>query len=233
MNRSLSLSALFLIAGASLSLVGLTGCGGSDSAVDEVTTAERFEKGMAELEDGDYQTAAEQFEVILLQDPASEYADDAQYYLGETHYRNESYKLAAFHFNRVTRDFPSSPHYKRALYLTGECYYEVSPQFERDQTETENAIRQFEAFRKIYPRDSLSTVAQDRIESLRSKLAHRLYYIADHYMNRDEYEAAEIYFQRLVDEFPGSEYYSPALEGLETAARRHQEREEERALSRK
>lgn len=231
MNRFLShLSAVLLSA---LLFPVLQSCGGSGKAAAEISTKERFEIGMAALEDEDYLKAQQQFEIILLQDPASEYADDAQFYLGEAHYRDSDYKLAAFHFNRVVRDFPSSVHYKQALFQTGDCYFQVSPNYERDQQETENAIKQFQLFTKVFANDSLTIVAQERIVSLRTKLARREYTVATHYLNQDEFQAAEIYFQRIVDKYPDTRYYEQALKGLEEAATRLQKREEERALSRK
>ncbi len=131
MNRFLfNLSAVLLSA---LLFPVLQSCGGSGKAAAEISTKERYEIGMAALEDENYLKAQQQFEIILLQDPASEYADDAQFYLGEAHYRDSDYKLAAFHFNRVVRDFPSSIHYKQALFQTGDCYFQVSPNYERDQ----------------------------------------------------------------------------------------------------
>lgn len=214
-------------------LFALSSCGGSDDAVKTMSTEEHFKQGMAALEDEDYVKAKEQFEVILLQDPASEYADDAQFYLGETHYRDEEYRLAAFHYSRVLKDFPSSPYYKRALFLTGECYYKVSPQFEREQVQTENAINQYRLFVQFYPSDSLTQIARDRIGELRSKLAERSYTVAMHYYNRDEFKAAEIYFQRVIDLYPDTEFYEKALRGREDVRRQLGTRQqpEEKSLS--
>lgn len=193
----------------------LISCGGSDDAAKTMTTEDHFRKGMAALEDNDYEKAKEQFEVILLQDPASEFADDAQFNLGETHYRSKAYRLAAFHYSRVLKDFPSSPYYKRALFLTGECYGEVSAQFEREQTQTESAIAQYRAFVQFFPSDSLTQVAQARIVELRTKLAQRDYSVASQYLDREEYKAAELYFQRVIDRYSDTEYYAKALQGRE------------------
>lgn len=193
----------------------LISCGGSDDAAKTMTTEDHFRKGMAALEDNDYEKAKEQFEVILLQDPASEFADDAQFNLGETHYRNKEYRLAAFHYSRVLKDFPSSPYYKRALFLTGECYGKVSAQFEREQTQTESAIAQYRAFVQFFPSDSLTQVAQARIVELRTKLAQRDYSVANQYLDREEYKAAELYFQRVIDRYSDTEYYAKALQGRE------------------
>lgn len=230
MNRLPFLSVSPLLVLALLCGALLTSCGGSDEALKSMSTEEHYKKGMAALEDKDYEKAKEQFEVILLQDPASEFADDAQFHLGETHYRNKEYRLAAFHYSRVLKDFPSSPYYKRALFLTGECYYEVSAQYEREQTQTENAITQYRAFVQFFPSDSLAQVAQTRIVDMRTKLAHRDYSVASQYLDRDEYKAAELYFQRVIDRYPDTEYYAKALQGREEV-RGHLGTTEDKSLS--
>ena len=200
-----------------LSATLITGCGGSGSSTKDLTTEERFNKGMEALQKEDYQKAQEMFEVILLQDPASEYADDAQFHLAESYYLTGEYRVAAFHYSRVLNDFPGSPLYKQALFLTGECYYKVSPQFERDQSQTETAIRQYRAFLQFFPNDSLSQTVQERIVDLRTRLAHRDYSVAQQYLDRGEYKAADLYFQRVIDRYPETIYYEQALRGSREA----------------
>jgi outer membrane protein assembly factor BamD len=204
-----------IIIAAAVTVIGLPSCGGSSESLKNATTEERFNRGMEALENEDYEDALKLFEVILLQDPASKYADDAQYYLGETHYRMKDYRVAAFHFSRVMNDFPSSKHYRKALFKTGECYFLISPQYERDQRQTQTAIRQYEAFVKYFPNDSLAAVSQDRIRALTNKLAHRDYYVASSYLDHGEYEAARIYLERIIDRYPESDYYPDAVRDLE------------------
>lgn len=198
----------------------LVSCGGSEDAVETVTAEERFDRGMAEFEDEDYLDAITQFETLLLQDPASDRADDAQFYLAESYYRDGEYFTAAFQYSRVLTDFRGSPYYKRALFMTGECYYEVAPKYQRDQKRTERAISQYEAFIGYFPNDSLTGVARERISDLREKLAQRDYSVAEGYFARNEYEAAAIYFQRVVDRYPETTWSQQAAARLGDAQAR-------------
>lgn len=200
-----------------LSLTLVVGCGGSGSSTKDLTTEERFKRGKEALDNEDYQKAQEMFEVILLQDPASEYADDAQFHLAETYYLTKEYRVAAFHYSRVMNDFPGSPLYKQALFMTGECYYEVSPQYERDQNQTETAIRQYRAFLQFFPNDPLAQTVQERIVDLRTRLARRDYSVAQQYLSRGEYKAADLYFQRVIERYPETIYYQQAVEGSRRA----------------
>ena len=201
-------------------LSALSACSGGDSATESMTTEQRFERGMAELEEEDYLDAILHFETLLLQDPAHELADDAQFHLGEAYYAQEEYYTAAFQYSRVLTEFRGSPHYRRALFMTGEAYYNLSPRFERDQKRTNQAIRQYEAFLQYFPNDTLAATAQERIGALREKLARRDYEIAASYFERSRFKAAEIYYQRVVDLYGDTRYAALAAEGVEMARAR-------------
>ena len=195
----------------------IAGCSGGREADASLTTEERYNRGLEELKEEDYLEAVRHFETLLLQDPASELADDAQFYLAEAYFRQDEYYTAAFQYSRVLTEFRGSPYYKRALYMTGECYFLLSPRVERDQKRTEQAIRQYQAFLQYFPNDSLATTVRERIGSLRSKLAERDYSVAMAYMDRSEFRAAAIYFQRVIDSYPETEYAGRARNGLDLA----------------
>lgn len=202
-------SLLLLLAAA----VGISSCSGSGNSTQTMTTEERFQEAMRLLEDKEYIKAAEMFDIIVTQDPASDVADDAQFYLAETYYRDEQFKLATFHYNKLLRSFPSSPFYKRGLFQAAMCYFESSPKFDRDQGDTETAIRQFKIFTDLYPDDdSLGTIARERTAELRDKMAQKEFSIAEQYRKLDDPRAALIYYQKVIDLYPDSRYHIPALE---------------------
>lgn len=189
-------------------------CSGGGESSESLSTEQRYERGMAEMADKDYMGAILHFETLLLQDPAHELADDAQFQLGEAYYAQGEYYTAAFQYSRVLTEFRGSPHYRRALFKTGESYFALSPKFERDQKRTSQAIRQYEAFLQYFPNDTLSSVAAERIVDLREKLARRDFEIAKSYFERERYKAAEIYYQRVVDMYGDTSYASLATEAL-------------------
>ena len=198
----------------------LTGCSGGQSLGSDATAEQRYDAGKASVESEDYLAAITHFETLLLQFPASEVADDAQFYLAESYYNSEEYFTAAFQYSRVLTDFRGSPYYKRALFMTGECYFAVSPKYHRDQKRTKRAMSQYDAFIGYFPDDSLAAVARERIASLREKLAQRDFSVAEGYFDRDEFAAAVIYFKRLVDRYPNSRWAAEAMPLLGEAERR-------------
>jgi outer membrane protein assembly factor BamD len=196
-----------------LVLLGLVGaCAGSEDVVRPSPTEERFRKAMAEFEDEDYEESRKLFEAIVLQDPASEYADDAQFYLAESYFLDGEYHLAAYAYNRVG-SFPNSPFYKLARFRTGESYYHSSGAFDRDQKETRAAIDHFRAFVSAYSGDSLATLAQGRIRELRNKIARRDFEVAEQYVSLDDPTAALVYYSKVLEEYQDTDYYGPAVSG--------------------
>jgi outer membrane protein assembly factor BamD len=203
---------ILLLLGGLVLLVGLPSCAGTDDALQS-TSEQRFRDGMAALADEDYVKAKELFNLIVTQDPASDVADDAQFYLGEAYFGNDEYRLAAFAYNRLRQSFPSSPFYKDAFFRASESYYKGSLPYDRDQKETKYAIDQFRAFLQYYGQDSLAATARSRIVELRTRLATKDFMIAEQYMDLDDHRAALVYYERVITEYPDTDYYEQAMIG--------------------
>jgi outer membrane protein assembly factor BamD len=201
-----------LLCSLALATLVLAACSSGEETVRSSPTEERFRQAMAKFNDEDYEEARKLFEAIVLQDPASEYADDAQYYLAESYFLDGEYHLAAYAYNRV-RSFPNSPFYKLAIFKTGDSYYHSSAPYDRDQKETQAAIDHFRAFIAAYSGDSLATVAQQRVHELRSKLAEKDFMIAENYVSLDDPTAALVYYRKVLDEYADTDYYGRAVSG--------------------
>ncbi len=195
-------------------LILLASCGSVDKR-DRVQTAEdAFKRGMEYFDDEDWIDAKAMFDVVRLQYPTSEYADDAQYYLSRISEERGEYIMAAFNYNRIRKLYPASEYAKTALFKSAESYYKLSPQFERDQEYTQKAIKSFQEFQYLYPdKDSLYDDATQKITELRSKLAHREYFTATLYRKLNAPLAAKIYFDNVINDYDDSEYYEPAYFG--------------------
>ncbi len=72
-----------------------------------------------------YQPAASAFEQFLITFPKSERADNAQYWLAETHYVTNKYQIALKEFELVIGKYPDSRKVPDALLKMGYCNYEL------------------------------------------------------------------------------------------------------------
>lgn len=209
-----------------LAVIYLIGCKSSkDASLNNPDAI--FNEAMELYNDEDYLDAEQKFDVFKLQYPASDKADDAQFYLAKIKFFTKEYILSAFNFNRLRSIYPGSEFVKESLYMEGECYFKESPNYERDQDYTKKAISAFQEYQYLYPEaDSLYKMASERINELRNKLAHKDYAIAVLYTKLDDPRAAVIYFDSVIRNFDDTEYFEPAVFGKIESLHTMKKREE-------
>lgn len=202
---------IFKIAYAPIMVITLTfGC--ATSKKEEIHSAdELFQKAKQELDKKKYDEAEKYFDLLKLHFPASQYADDAQYYLGIINFEKSNYIMASFHFSALRKWYPNSEYCKEALFKTAMCYYNLSPPFDREQEYTFKAIEYFMEFQNTYPDDSLAIIANTYLKELRNKLAYRYYFTAYLYHKWQSYRSSIIYIDIVLDEFPETDFAEDAL----------------------
>jgi outer membrane protein assembly factor BamD len=195
-----------------MAFVGLIACSSSKRAVPK-TVDEIYKEATDEFKDEDYLDAQKLFDVIKLQYPASEYADDAQYYLAEINFSRKEFQLAAFNYNLLRRIYQRSDYSKSCLFKTALCYYNLSPTYDRDQDYTFKAIQSFTEFQSVYPNDSLYVAATNYILELREKLAYKEYFIGQIYQKMDYFKSALVYYNYAIDDYADTKVIEPSYFG--------------------
>lgn len=206
-GAGLSGAVAFLLLGAAVA-----GCGSSEDLVN-AGAEERFASGKRLFDDEDYFEAIAEFEIVKLQFPGSAVADDAQYYMGEAHFRRGEYLLAVEEFRTLRRNFASSPLVAAAQYLVGLSYYMLSPRPELDQTYTRQAIDEFQAFVEYYPLDERRGDAEGKMRELNGKLARKLFDSAELYEKLGYQRSAGVYFDFVIQQYHDSPFAEPAYLG--------------------
>lgn len=201
MPLSILIAALFIV----------YGCSSSDDIRKARTVDEIFDAAMEAYRDEDWLEAQTQFDIIKLQFPASQYADDAQYYLAEINFKRGEFILAAFNYSVIRRSFPGSEHARQAAFKVGACYEELALPADRDQEYTRKAVAAYTDFQAFYPLDSLAPQAVEKIHELRGRLAERYIIVAEHYERTNSRKSALIYYDAIISEYPDTKYYEQAL----------------------
>lgn len=190
----------------------LTACSGSGRLRYE-TPQEAYDKGLAEYEDGDYTKAIEFLQGAFDFGRTHQWAADSQLLLARAYRANEEFLLAANEFTRFTQIYRSDPRVPDAEYELAMTYYDRSPKFQLDQTDTERAIVQFQLFMTRYADHELVNDAQSRIIELRSKLAQKQIHTAQLYERREYYNAAAVSYEAAFDRFYDTDLADDALFG--------------------
>jgi tol-pal system protein YbgF len=89
--------------------------------VETLNPKDLYDAAYRDLAMRNYQLARQSFEKYLTTFPKSDYADNAQYWLGETYYAQSDYESALYQFKKVLTDYPKGDKNPSALLKIGYC----------------------------------------------------------------------------------------------------------------
>ncbi len=108
---------------------------------------------------------------------------EAQYILGLAYFNLQDYPNAMKVFQIIVKDFPhETAMIKNVEVALAKCYYEIG--------DLEEAVKRFSDLSTAYPQ---TAVAQEA-----------MIWLGDHYMGSADYDTALVYYQKFVENFPGS-----------------------------
>lgn len=105
-----------------------------------------------------YDRSVTAFREFLARYPDSEYADNAQFWLGEAYFVNSLFEQALQEYNALLQNYPDSPKLAQAKLKAGFCQHELGL--------IEPAKQQLEELIQQYPGTTAARLAQDRLEQL-------------------------------------------------------------------
>ncbi len=203
-----------MLVGLCLFSITLVSCGGKQS-LNTLTSQELFNLGKEKYDKKKFLKAIEHFQVLVYNYPGESIVDTAQYYLALSYFGDKSYELAKVEFNRLAINYPASTYAEDAIFMKAVCLYEGTPKhFGLDQSDLYIAIRQFEEFIIDFPESNVIGEAKRYLLEAHTRLARKHYNSAIVYDRIGTYKAAEIYFQKVVDEYTNTEYAPLATYGL-------------------
>ena len=195
-----------------IALLFVVGCSGSGRLRYD-SPQEAYEKGLAFYEEGDFTKAIEMLQGTFDFGRTHQWAADAQLLLARSYRANEEFLLAANEYTRFTQIYRSDERVPDAEYELAMTYYDRSPSFRLDQTDTERAIVQFQLFMTRYADHALVEDAASRIIELRGKLARKQFNTAELYERREYYQAAAVSYEAVFDRYYDTDLADDALLG--------------------
>jgi outer membrane protein assembly factor BamD len=141
-------------------------------------------------------------------------APEMRLWLGEAYQRREQWITAAAHFQRLVEDYPSSPHALTARFGICDSYYQLSPPPQLDQEYTYAGIAHCESVATSFADTEQGRQAGEYLQQLRDKLAKKIYDAGAFYVRRRAYDAAVVYFQDVLENFPQTRFAPMALQSL-------------------
>ena len=180
--------------------------------LEDQSSSIKIDNALKYIQDKKYSRAIEELEYILFTDPLSNYASDAQYYLSESYYYLGNYQQAILEYEKyLSRRDLSYELVQKSQFMLCKCYYNISLEYNRDQSGTLIALEKLQYF---IEKESMSEYI-DEIETmilhLRTKLAKKDFYTAKLYIRLEELDAAVIYFNNIINDYYDTEFINDAL----------------------
>ncbi|MBZ9730508.1 outer membrane protein assembly factor BamD [Salegentibacter sp. JZCK2] len=162
-----------------------------------------------------YRKALRLFEQIVPEYRGKPQGEKLSYLFADTYYELENYYLSSYEFERFGQSYPNSDKVEEAAFKKARSFYELSPRYDLDQTDTNKAITELQAYLNTYPEGEHAEEANDMAAELRIKLERKEYEIAKQYHLTGEaragnYRAAIRSFTNFLANNPGSPFREDA-----------------------
>jgi len=164
-----------------------------------------FDRGMATLNDKKWLTAREFLKQVVETYTQSPYRPDAKLGIGDSYLGEgsaESLVLAINEFREFLSFYPTNKRADYAQYKLGMAHFRQMRHAQRDQTETREAVKEFEAFVARYPTSSLMPEVKARLRESRDRLSEADYLVGYFYYRQRWYPGAIDRFKSLLKDDP-------------------------------
>lgn len=181
-------------------------CGDYQKLLKSTDNEVKYEKAIEYYEEGDYYKSLMLLEQLNTIYRGTEKAEKLNYYLAYCYYEQGDYLMASYYFKNYARSFPNTDRAEECLFLNAYCYYKSSAKYSLDQSNTREAMKEFQLFINQYPDSERVEKANNLIDELRAKLEYKNFEIAMLYFKMRNYEAAITTFENILKDFPDSEH---------------------------
>lgn len=161
-----------------------------------------------------YRRAAEVYGMVVQNQPFTNAAAEAQYKIGLCNFAQDKYIEAAYDYRRVVEEYGGSDWVDEASYGLAQCYYKESHPPQYDQAPSELTIEAVNAFVRRFPADPRVTELEAQKAEMLERIATQRLMTAQYYEKRRKFDAARIYYNVVVNQFPDTDAAAQARDWL-------------------
>jgi outer membrane protein assembly factor BamD len=170
-----------------------------------------YNKGLQQMQEGAYRTAAKTFAEVERQHPYSAWATKAQLMQAYAQYQRNAYDEAVNAAQRFITLHPGHKDAAYAYYLVALCNYEQIIDVRRDQTNTQKALAALEEVSKRFPGTAYAQDAEAKATLARDHLAGKEMEVGRYYLKKGSYLAGINRFKRVITEYQTTSHTPEAL----------------------
>ncbi len=184
----------------------------SEDTGKKYTYAEQlYNEAQEENDNRKYRKALRLFEQIVPEYRGKPQGEKLSFLFADTYYELENYYLSSYEFERFQQSYPNSERVEEAAYKKARSFYELSPKYNIDQTDTHKAVTELQSYLNTYPEGEYVDIANEMASELRIKLEQKEYEIAKQYHLTGEaragnFRAAIRSFTNFLSNNPGSPF---------------------------
>jgi tol-pal system protein YbgF len=117
-----------------------------------------YQKARKAFDGGKFEVARKGFEKLIATYPKSKWADNAQFWIAETYYRDKRYKRAILEYQKVIENYPSGNKVPAAMLKQGFAFSKIG--------QTNNAKLVLKELIEKYPGSHEAGIAKEKLKSL-------------------------------------------------------------------
>ena len=200
-----------------LLIVGLASCAGSrkqqqSQAQSYQQMVERaYQNAEKNYESGNYPQAIRTYSNIKSKFPYSRYAALSELRIADAYFAQDQFATAVEQYRNFIQLHPKHEKRVYARFRIALAFYELMPDnfflmppaYERDLSKTEDAARELELFVENYPKSQYTKRARKLLAKARRRLADHEFYVAEFYLDRDNWRAAAMRLTYLLQNCSG------------------------------
>ncbi|KRP11371.1 MAG: hypothetical protein ABR95_05105, partial [Sphingobacteriales bacterium BACL12 MAG-120813-bin55] len=184
----MKISSLLLL----LSVITLSGCSDYEKLLKSDDFDLKSERAKAYYNEGDYARALPLLDQLLTVRMGTSEEEEIRYYIAYCYYGQSQFLIASALFKNFFKSFPRSYRAEEALFQNAYSLYKASPRIDLEQSQTINAINEFQYFVDTYKKSERVAEANELMDEMRKKLEEKEYNSAMLYYNTENYQAAAV-----------------------------------------
>ena len=165
---------------------------------------------------GDFKRANRLYEQIAPKYIGKPQGERVMFFFANTYFERNDYNMAGYQFERFLKSYPKSEKVPEAAFLGAKSYYELSPTYSLDQTDTDKALLKLQNFINTYPDSEYFIEANGMAKELTTKKERKAFEIARQFNTIGEFDytfltPALASFDNFISDHAGSIYREAAL----------------------
>lgn len=166
----------------------------------------KYEMANKYYEKGQYYKAVPLLEELIPIYRGTEKSERLYYIYAYCDYNMKDYILAAHRFSTFVKTFPFSKFSEECQFMSAICHFKLSPKYSLDQTDTYEAIEEFQIFINQYPRSELVDSCHALLDVMRVKLEEKAFQTSKQYYHTEHYKAALTSLQNCIQDYPDTKH---------------------------